>query len=69
MSRANRRRPSTVEFLLLRDHLGLGRFRKTASRDPVKKKILLELALGRIEKAERENFIPMGPRKRRVRCL
>ena len=62
-------RPSAVEMLLLRDRLGLGRFRKTTERDPEKKEILLELALRRIEKAERENFIPLGPRKRRVRFL
>jgi len=67
MSGAGRRRSSTVEFLLLRDQLGLGRFRKTAARDPGKREILLKLALGRIEKAERDNFIPLGPRKRRVR--
>jgi len=65
MGRA-RATPSSVEMLLLRDRLGLRRFRKTAARDPEKRKLLLELALGRIEKAERDNFIPTGPRRRRV---
>ena len=65
MGRA-RTTPSSVEMLLLRDRLGLRRFRKTAARDPDKRKLLLEMALGRIEKAERDNFIPTGSRKRRV---
>ncbi|MDW7761693.1 MAG: hypothetical protein SCM96_13795 [Acidobacteriota bacterium] len=69
MTETPRSRPSAVEMLLLRDRLGLGRYRKTTARDPEKKEILLELALRRIEKAERENFIPLGPRKRRVRFL
>ena len=69
MTETRRSRPSAVEMLLLRDRLGLGRYRKTTARDPEKKEILLELALRRIEKAERDNFIPLGPRKRRVRFL
>jgi hypothetical protein len=69
MTETRRSRPSAVEMLLLRDRLGLGRYRKTTARDPEKKEILLELALRRIEKAERDNFIPVGPRKRRVRFL
>lgn len=56
-----------TEMLLLRDRLGLRRYRKTAKRDPEKKKILLELALRKIEKAERDNYLPVGFRKRRVR--
>ncbi len=58
---------SSTEMLLLRDRLGLQRFRKTAARDPEEKKLLLELALKRIEKAERDNYIPIGYRKRRIR--
>ncbi len=58
---------SSLEMLLLRDRLGLKRYRKTARRDPEKKKILLELALKRIMKAERSDYIPLGFRKRRVR--
>jgi hypothetical protein len=54
-------------MLLLRDRLGLRKYKKTAKRDPEKKELLLKLALKKIEKAERDNFIPIGFRKRRVR--
>ena len=62
-----RPKASSVEMLLLRDRLGLGRFRKKAARNPEKRKLLLELALERIEKAERGNYTLLGSRKRRVR--
>lgn len=60
------RRASVVEMLLLRDRLGLRRYRKTAPRDPEKSKLLLGLALARIRKAELEDYIPLGFRRRRV---
>jgi len=62
-----RERTSATEALLLRDRLGLRRFTKTAKRDPEKRELLLELALKKIEKAERDNFIQVGFRRRRVR--
>jgi len=62
-----RKTPSSSEMLLLRERLGLRRYRKSAKRDPEKKKLLLDLALKRIEKAERDNFLLTGPRKRRFR--
>jgi hypothetical protein len=52
---------------LLRDRLGLRKYKKTAKRDPEKKELLLQLALKKIERAERDNFIQVGFRKRRVR--
>ena len=58
---------SAIEMLLLRDRLGLRRFRKTAKRDPEKRELLLALALKKIEKAERDNFVQVGFRRRRVR--
>ena len=58
---------SAIEMLLLRDRLGLRKYRKTAKRDPEERELLLELALKKIEKAERNNFISVGFRKRRVR--
>lgn len=61
-----RRRTSSVEMLLLRDRLGYKRYRKTAKRDPEKRELLLGLALKRIEKAERGNYIVIGPRRRKV---
>jgi hypothetical protein len=54
-------------MLLLRDRLGLRRFKKTAKRDPEERELLLALALKKIEKAERDNFTLVGARKRRVR--
>lgn len=58
---------SATEMLILRDRMGLRRYMKTAKRDPEKRELLLGLALKKIEKAERDNFIPVGFRKRRVR--
>ena len=62
-----RQKTSATEMLLLRDRLGLRKYKKTAKRDPEKRELLLQLALKKIEKAERDNFIPVGFRKRRVR--
>jgi hypothetical protein len=61
------RKTSVAEGLVFRDRLGFGRYRKTAARDPEEREILLALALRKIEKAERRNFIPLGPRRRRVK--
>jgi len=60
------RKTPVTEFLLERDKRGMGRYRKTARRDPEERAILLELALKRIEKAERNNFVALGFRRRRV---
>ena len=40
---------SPVEFLLLREKLGLKRYGKTAKRDEEKRKILLDLGLKKME--------------------
>jgi hypothetical protein len=56
---------SSVEMLILRDRLGYGRYRKRSPRDPEKRRLLLELGLARIKKAEQVNFAIIGPRKRR----
>ena len=58
---------SATEMLLLRDRLGLRKYRKTVKRDPEKRELLLELALKKIEKVDRDNYISVGFRKRRVR--
>jgi len=60
---------SPVEFLLLREKLGLKRYRKTAKRDEEKRKILLELALKKIEEREKDDFIPLGYRRRQVKII
>ena len=57
---------SPVEFLLLREQLGMKRYRKGSKRDEEKRKILLELGLKRIEEKEKDDFIPLGYRRRKV---
>lgn len=68
MRTAAAKRPpaSPLEMLLLRDRMGFRRYRKTARRDPEKRKLLLELAIKRIAKAEQSDYIPVGFRRRRV---
>jgi hypothetical protein len=58
---------SPVEFLLLREQLGMKRYRKRSKRGEEKRKILLELGLKKIEEKEKEDFIPMGYRRRKVK--
>jgi len=60
---------SPVEFLLLREKLGLKRYRKTAKRDEEKRKILLDLGLKKIEEKEKDDFIPLGYRRRKVKII
>jgi hypothetical protein len=60
---------SPVEFLLLREQLGMGRYRKRSKRDDEKRKILLELALKKIEEKEKDDFIPVGYRRRKVKII
>jgi hypothetical protein len=58
---------SPVEFLLLRERLGMKRYRKGSKRDEEKRKILPELGLKRIEEKEKGDFIPLGYRRRKVK--
>ena len=61
--------PATaIEQLLMREDMGLSRYRKAAPRDEEKRAILLQLALAKISKAEGKNFLPLGFRRRRVLC-
>jgi len=60
---------SPVEFLLLRERLGMGRYRKRSKRDDEKRKILLELGLKRMEEKEKNDFILVGYRRRKVKIL
>jgi len=57
---------SPVEFLLLRERLGIRRYRKSVKRDEDEKRILLDLALRKIEEKEKDDFILEGHRKRKV---
>jgi hypothetical protein len=58
---------SPVDFLLMRDKLGFKRYRKTKKRDEEERKILLEMALRTMQEKEKEDFIPVGYRRRRVK--
>jgi hypothetical protein len=60
---------SPVELLLLRNKLGIGRYIKTGKRDDEKRKLLLDIALKKIEEKEKDDFIPVGFRKRRMKVL
>jgi len=57
---------SPLGMLLLRQRLGLRRYRKTARRDPEEKRILLELGLRRIQDAEKDDYVSIGFRRRKV---
>ncbi len=58
---------SPVEFLLLREELGIRRYRKTTRRDEEERKILLDLGLKKMAEKEKDDFIPLGYRRRRVK--
>lgn len=60
---------SPIEFLLLRESLGLQRYRKNRKRDEEEKRILIELGLKKIEEKERDDFIPVDRRRRKVNIL
>jgi len=60
---------SPVAFLLLREKIGAGRYRKTRKRSIEERKILLELGLKRIEEKEKGDFVLLAPRRRKVRIL
>ncbi len=58
---------SPLEFLLLRDRMGLKKYRKSAARKPEKKEILLRLGLKQMQEKEKDDFIPAGFRKRKLK--
>ncbi len=60
---------SPVEFLVLRDRLGLKRYRKSTKRDKEVREILLDLGLKKMEEKEKDDFIPLGYRRRRLKIL
>jgi len=60
---------SPVDFLLLREKLGIRRFRKNVKRDEEERKILLDLGLKKIEEKEKDDFISTGYRKRKVKII
>jgi hypothetical protein len=60
---------SPVEFLLLREKLGLKRYRKNKKRDEEKRKILNDLGLKKIKEKEIDDFILIGYRRRKVNLI
>jgi len=58
---------SPLEFLLLREELGLKRYRKQAKRSTEEKEILMDLAIKKIAEKEKDDFIPIGYRRRKVK--
>lgn len=60
---------SPVGLLVLRDSLGLKRYRKSNKRDEEEREILLDLGLKKMEEKEKDDFIPVGYRRRRLKIL
>lgn len=60
---------SPAEMLLLREKLGLGRYRKRAKRDEEKRKILLALGLKKIEEKEKDDFTSIAFRRRKMKVF
>jgi hypothetical protein len=60
---------SPVDFLLLREQIGLKRYRKRAKRDEEEEKLLLDLGLKKIEEKEKDDFIPVSYRRRKVNII
>jgi len=58
---------SPIDFLLIREGHGMGRYRKTLKRDDEKRRVLIELAIKKMEEKEKDDFIPLGTRKRRIK--
>lgn len=57
---------SPIDIVLLREKLGFDRYVKTQERDPEKRRILLELALEKARQVDRECFVKIGERRRRM---
>jgi hypothetical protein len=57
---------SAVDVLLLREKLGLKRYKKQSKRDEEKRKILLDLGLEKIRKKEEKDFILIADKRRRI---
>ena len=57
---------SAVEILLLRDKLGLKRYRKQKKRDEEERKILIDLGLKKIQESEKDDFILIERKRRKL---
>jgi len=58
---------SPVDFLLLREQLGLKRYRKSTKRGEEERKLLQDLGLKKIEEKEKDDFILVSYRRRKVK--
>ncbi len=58
---------SAVDFLLLRDKLGLRRYRKQKKRDEEERRILIDLGLKKIEQKEDQDFILIEKKRRKLK--
>jgi hypothetical protein len=56
-----------AEMMLLRVELGLSRYRRVRERYPEKRRLLLELALRKMDEVEREDYLSVGFRRRRLK--
>jgi hypothetical protein len=57
---------SPLEFLILRDRLGFKRYKKKIKRNPDERKMLIDLGLKKIKEMEKNNFLSLGYRKRKL---
>ncbi len=57
---------SAVDFLLLRDKLGLRRYRKQMKRDKEERRILIDLGLKKIQEREEKDFILIEYKRRKL---
>lgn len=57
---------SKTGFLLLRQKLGFSRYIKTTPRDSQKKELLINLALKIIQEREKNDYVLLGPKYRKV---
>ncbi len=58
---------SPIEARLERERLDIGRYEKQSPRDPEKRVILLDLAEERARKAQEDDYLRVGFRRRRVK--
>ncbi|MDI6889913.1 MAG: hypothetical protein QMC83_03085 [Thermodesulfovibrionales bacterium] len=58
---------SPIDFLLLREELGFKRYRKQVERNAEEKEILMDLAIKKIKEKEKDDFILIGYKRRRLK--
>jgi hypothetical protein len=61
------RNANNIILPLIRGQLGLKRYRKSTKRDEEERKLLLDLGLEKMEEKEKEEFILVSYRRRKVK--